>query len=303
MSQARDSLAALDVPMERFADALAAARPSRRGSMVTLRASADGASSAVRRVVGELRELEDTATGDDRRELDGLIDGLGDVRSLLDSLTPARISLARMEVANARAEQAVEDAGLDFPDISARPLVSALRIRFRPARKPAPAAVDSAGVSRPVGSTSGSTTVPSSAAPDYFTYYGPAFQARLPRGSSWGTPAQSEPTPGRLYRTSVRGPGGLFVIVDYTPFEAATFGGRYQSREEVGQTAFGAATRYVFQGGSLPECQRATCVDYIINDRSSGRGFAVLAGGLTYTAAADLARTVAESVVPGAEGE
>jgi len=34
--------------------------------------------------------------------------------------------------------------------------------------------------------------------------------------------------------------------------EPATFGGSYQSRTEVGQTAFGSVTLYVFQGGVLP---------------------------------------------------
>lgn len=103
-----------------------------------------------------------------------------------------------------------------------------------------------------------------------------------------------------MFRTNVRGPNGLFVIVDFTPFEAATFGGKCQSRTEVGQTAFGSATRYVFQGGSLPECGRATCFDYIIN--SGGAGFAVLAGG--GNAASQIAQTVAESVTPiGEYGE
>jgi hypothetical protein len=139
---------------------------------------------------------------------------------------------------------------------------------------------------------------PTRSAP-YFTYTGPAFQARLPRGSGWGRPAQSQPTPGRLFRTSLRATNGRFVIIDYTPFEPAQFGGTYFSRTSVGQTAFGNATRYVFQGGTLPECQRSPCVDYIINDRVNGSGFGVLAGGPNFGAAAALAQTVAESVVPG----
>jgi serine/threonine protein kinase len=137
-----------------------------------------------------------------------------------------------------------------------------------------------------------------SGAPSYFTYYGPAFQAQLPEGRGWGAPAQSEPTPGELYRTSVRGPDGQFVIIDYTPYETAKFGGDYFEKTRVGQTAFGSATRYVFQGGTLPECQRYACVDYLINDPATGSGFGVLAGGPDFDAASSVAQTVAESVVP-----
>jgi hypothetical protein len=132
-------------------------------------------------------------------------------------------------------------------------------------------------------------------------YDGPAFQAKLPTGGGWAAPAQSEPTPGRLFRTSVRGPGGLFAIIDYTPLEAATFGGRYESRTQVGHTAFGSATRYVFQGGRLPECQRSRCVDYIINDPSGGGGFGVLAGGGDFATASAIAQAIAESVTPVGE--
>ena len=151
--------------------------------------------------------------------------------------------------------------------------------------------------SAPVGTPSEESG--SAGAPITYTRYtGPAFEARVPTGTGWGSPSASEPTPGRLFRTNLRGPGGLFVIIDYTPFEAAVFGGRFRSRTVVGQTAFGTAVRYVFQGGSLPECQRSSCYDYIINDRSTGRGFGVLAGG--GSAAAGIARTVAESVTPSA---
>jgi hypothetical protein len=95
----------------------------------------------------------------------------------------------------------------------------------------------------------------------------------------------------------------MFVIIDYTPLEPAVFGGSYQSRRDVGQTAFGQATEYVFQGGRLPECQRAPCVDYIINDPASDSGFAVLAGGTDFEPATEIARTVMESLVPQSYGE
>ena len=95
----------------------------------------------------------------------------------------------------------------------------------------------------------------------------------------------------------------MFVIIDYTPAEPAGFGGSYESRQDVGHTAFGQATEYVFQGGRLPECQRARCVDYIINDPASNSGFAVLAGGSDFALAQDIARTVMESLVPQSYGE
>jgi hypothetical protein len=94
----------------------------------------------------------------------------------------------------------------------------------------------------------------------------------------------------------------MFVIIDYTPDEPASFGGRYDSREDVGQTAFGSAQKYTFQGGRLPECQSAPCVDYIINDPASDQGFGVLAGGPDFNLASDIARTVAESLTASARG-
>jgi hypothetical protein len=95
----------------------------------------------------------------------------------------------------------------------------------------------------------------------------------------------------------------MFVIIDYTPQEPAGFGGNFESRRDVGQTAFGSATEYVFQGGTLPECQRARCVDYIINDPASDSGFAVLAGGSDFALAQEIAKTVMESLVPQPFGE
>jgi serine/threonine protein kinase len=155
------------------------------------------------------------------------------------------------------------------------------------------------GVSKPVGPTSSSSGNSQPQPVSYMNYSGPGYNAQVPTGADWAAPAQSEPSPGRLYRTSVRGPNGLFAIIDYTPNEKAQFGNYpYQSRTEVGQTAIGSATRYVFTGGKLPECQRSTCVDYIMNDPASGHGFGVLAGGGDFAAASSIARTMAESLTP-----
>ena len=153
------------------------------------------------------------------------------------------------------------------------------------------------GVSKPVGPTSSPSPPPPSVS--YTNYSGPGYNAQVPTGTDWASPAQSEPVPGRLYRTSVRGPNGLFAIIDYTPSDKAEFGTyKYESRSDVGQTALGSATRYVFTGGKLPECERSTCIDYIMNDPASGHGFGVLAGGGDFATASSIARTIADSLTP-----
>lgn len=293
LSRAREAVAAVETPIQRFSDALAASKPSNRTTMVTLRASASRASDALRRSITQLDEIDDQAPAADRREIAGFADALTDVRRLADEVAQGKLIAARVELATERATEAVQDGGLDLPAFSADRLVAGLRSARKTSTVVA-AKTDDGGVSVPVGEDPRTSSAPGS----FFTYYGPAFQAKLPEGAGWGSPAQSQPTPRELYRTSVRGPDGLFVIVDYTPYESARFGGSFTSRTTVGQTAFGSATRYVFQGGRLPECQRNPCVDYIINDAGGGGGFGVLAGGPDSAAAASLAQTVAESVVP-----
>jgi hypothetical protein len=124
------------------------------------------------------------------------------------------------------------------------------------------------------------------------------FQAQLPAGRGWSAPATSEPTPGRLFRTTVRGPGGAFVLIDYTPRDEPRFGATYTSRRRVGQTAFGSAVRYVFQDGFFPECRRSRCIDYQISVPGTGGGLAVLAGGPSFALTQRLAGTVAASLTP-----
>jgi hypothetical protein len=291
--QVRAIMSALDQPTERLRLAVADARLSDRASMVTLRAAADRAGDALRSAQQDLQLIPASTQAGIRSQPRQTSDALADIRGVTDALSARSISIADLELASERAGQAIQDSGTALPRIDTERLVASLR-HARRAKAPAK---QRDGVSVPVGSDaapSGST----SASVAYDTYYGPAFQAKLPSGAGWAAPAQSQPTVGELFRTSVRGPGGMFVIIDYTPFEAATFGGSYRTRTEVGQTAFGSATKYVFQGGRLPECQRSTCVDYIINDPAGGGGFGVLAGGGSSAAAEQIARTVAESVVP-----
>jgi hypothetical protein len=279
-SQAADAI-------QRVQDSAAAARASSSSSMVDLEATAGRGADQLRAVQVEIDDLHDSSSGADASHLNELAGDVRDWEAFARALADPKPSIREVELTAARAEQASETTP-EFarPDVNA--LISSLRrTRTRSAKA-------SNGISEPVGSDSESTA----SALSFFNYTGPAFQARLPTGGGWASPAQSEPTPGRLFRTSVRGPNQLFVIIDYTPSETAKFGGRYQSRTTVGQTAFGSATKYVFQGGRLPECQRSRCVDYIINDNSTGEGFGVLAGGNSFAAASQLAETVAESVTP-----
>lgn len=276
-------------PIERLASALDGAKPS---SLVVLRATAERTTDALADARRDVRDLEDSAPDSERdrvREFEAAVDDYG---ALADALAESPLAPAAIEVAAERARQAARDSRVELPELDAGPLVAALR-KARQARAPEVAG----GLSAPVGPAAPAGTP---AATSYTTYTGPSFQARIPTGGGWAAPSQSQPTPGELFRTNVRGPDGLFVAIDFTPFEPATFGGRYQSRTEVGQTAFGSATLYVFQGGVLPECQRNTCFDYIINSgsQSGGSGFAVVAGGNDSATAAAIAQTVAESVTP-----
>ena len=284
-SQLDEIADSVERPIERLSQAIDGARASDRASLVELRATAERAGTALADARRDARDLEDSADGANREKVRDLEGALDDYESLADAVSRSTLSAATIEVAAERARQAARDSRVALPTLDATALVAVLR-KARGTR-----AITQGGASKPVG-PGGSSTPP--ARVSYTDYNGPAFQAKIPTGAGWAAPAQSEPTPGRLYRTNVRGPNGLFVIIDFTPSEAATFNGRYQSKSQVGQTAFGSATRYVFQGGSLPECQRSTCFDYIIN--SGGAGFAVLAGG--GSSASGIAQTVAESVTP-----
>ncbi len=284
-SQLDEIAESVDRPIDRLSQAIDGARPSDRASLVELRATAERTGTALADARRDARDLEDTADDASRKKVRELEAALDDYEALADALSRSTLSAATIEVAAERARQAGRDSRVALPPLDATALVTVLR-KARGTK-----AITQGGASKPVG-PSGSSTAPTTV--DYTNYNGPAFQAKIPTGAGWAAPAQSEPTPDRLYRTNVRGPDGLFVIIDFTPSEPATFNSKYQSKRQVGQTAFGSATRYVFRGGSLPECQRSTCFDYIIN--SGGAGFAVLAGG--GSAASGIAQTVAESVTP-----
>ena len=138
------------------------------------------------------------------------------------------------------------------------------------------------------------------ARPARFVDYTPSsfgYSTQLPAGKGWSEPAETEPTPNRLYRTTVRGPRGFILIIDYTPHEPAAFGHGYDARRELSHPEFGSMTEYVFSGGVIPECAKS-CVDYIVNDDAGGFGYGVLAGGTSDPGLArDVGRRVAESLV------
>jgi hypothetical protein len=150
----------------------------------------------------------------------------------------------------------------------------------------------------------GSETV-TSAAPARYSRYFPAqrrfgYLADLPTGNGWLKPAETRPYDSALLRTTVRGPDGMFVLIDRTPDNRPEFSGDFDSSREISNPTFGqSVTEYVFsESESFPECDGSTCVDYLIEDRQGG-GWGVLAGGPNLPLAKEIATTVAESITYG----
>jgi hypothetical protein len=144
------------------------------------------------------------------------------------------------------------------------------------------------------GGTTTTTTPPAS--PRFTSYTGADFQTQVPTGAGWLAPASSHPNRQRS-RTTVRGPGGNFLIIDSTPTVAPHFGGSSPPTRTIDQPAFGSATEYVFQN-ELHDCLGLHCVDYILQDSSSPGGFAVLAGGNNLDLAHSVGQTAAEALRP-----
>ena len=275
-TQANETLRDLD-------GAVGAATPGDSASMAALRSTATWAASALADAQIDARALA-LEYGDEARQLDALRRALHDNEALAQALasqTPVPGLIER------RGADATRAAGtLVLADVETGEFVAALRKRDR----------ERAAAAERRLKAQAAAVRQQPAATRYRSHSGIGYQAQIPSGNGWSQPADSQPRPGELFRTSVRGPDGVFLIIDYTPYEPARFGGSYQTTRSVGQTAFGSATEYVFQGGRLPECQRARCVDYIINDPASSTGFGVLAGGPDFAAAKEIARTVMESL-------
>jgi len=136
----------------------------------------------------------------------------------------------------------------------------------------------------------------------YRPYATDGYQAQIPNGSSWSQPAQTSFGGGRRVRTAVVGPSGAFVAIDYTPRDKPTFSAAFQSKTSVVLAAIGPATRYVFKGGGVAQCDRWRCVDYQVDVPGTAGGLGVVAGGPDFSLTTDLARTVAESLTPSGSG-
>jgi len=118
----------------------------------------------------------------------------------------------------------------------------------------------------------------------------------IPTGGGWSEPRETVKKPGELFATELKGPRGTTLIIQHTPLERAVAPRPANASAQIGQPAFGSATEYVFKGGVIPICQRSTCVDYIVNDDASDRGFAVLVGGDDLAYSKEVGRAVMESL-------
>jgi hypothetical protein len=123
------------------------------------------------------------------------------------------------------------------------------------------------------------------------------FETVLPAGAGWSEPVEEQVSDG-LHRTSLTGPGGLEVIIDSTPNEAATFKPANRCRQAQLPTVPHSA-KCVFSGGSLAPCRRSRCVDYLMNAGVDGPGWGVLVGGGPDFAETErIARRVARALTP-----
>jgi serine/threonine protein kinase len=80
-----------------------------------------------------------------------------------------------------------------------------------------------------------------------------------------------------LYRSTWTASDGTTLLIDTTPTSRPSKPPNVQSARLVSHPTFGTARRYVFSGGTLPQCADSTCILYQVRDGSGG--YAVLAGG------------------------
>ena len=143
--------------------------------------------------------------------------------------------------------------------------------------------------------TTTETTPPDDGPADFdyetFTSEAASFSTVVPSGDGWSEPDVSEPSEG-IVRTRFAGPDGLEIIIDHTPGEAATFKPADRCKETDHPTVQYSA-RCEFTGGSLEPCQRARCIDDLLNAGVDGPGWAVVVGGGDF---AD-AKAISERVV------
>jgi hypothetical protein len=132
--------------------------------------------------------------------------------------------------------------------------------------------------------TTTETTPPDDGPTDFdyepFTSEAASFSTVIPSGDGWSEPDVSEPSEG-IIRTSIAGPDGLEIIIDHTPGETATFKPPERCKETDHPTVQYSA-RCEFTGGALEPCQRARCIDDLLNAGVDGPGWAVVVGGGDY---------------------
>jgi hypothetical protein len=153
--------------------------------------------------------------------------------------------------------------------------------------------------------TPNATTVPaSSPAGSYISSWVPyststsgfGYLAEVPSGGGWSAPLESLEGEGARLRTTMRGPDGTLLLIDYTPNDVPALGGSYDAVSASVETNFGPATEYIFsRSESLPDCNGRPCADFFIDDGSGG-GWAVLGGGPSLPVAEAIATHVAQSI-------
>jgi hypothetical protein len=147
-------------------------------------------------------------------------------------------------------------------------------------------------------STTDSTepTLPSGSEFEAFTADTGAYSADLPTGGGWSGPRERQVNP-ELWEVTSVGPDGMELLINYTPGEPASVTPD-DSCVPVDHPAFSDARKCVFRGGAFEVCQRSRCIDYLLNDGSSGPGYAVLVGGGDPDEAERIADRVASSFRP-----
>ena len=139
-------------------------------------------------------------------------------------------------------------------------------------------------------------TLPSGSDFAAFTADTGGYSADLPTGGGWSEPRERQVNPG-LWEVTSAGPGGMELLINYTPDEPASVTPD-DSCVPVDHPAFSDARKCVFRGGAFEVCQRSRCIDYLLNDGSSGPGYAVLVGGGDPDEAEQIADRVASSFSP-----
>ena len=130
-----------------------------------------------------------------------------------------------------------------------------------------------------------------------FTSEEASFKTVMPTGEGWSEPDVTSMSGGAIIRTTVTGPDGHEVIIDHTPNEAATFEPSDRCVESDHPNVQYSA-HCEFTGGSLAPCQRARCIDDLLNANVDGPGWAVVVGGGDYATTKLISEEVVSNFTP-----